>query len=69
MNDKELARSMPGFIKLWFLLDFILCCTPPIYLAFSGRGATPGLPFSIIYFVFCGAFVTLSILAAERVKA
>lgn len=69
MNDNELARSLPLFIKIWFLLDFIICCAPPIYLAFSGRGAIPAFPLSIIYFLFCGAFVTLSILAAEFVKA
>ena len=69
MDDNELARSLPIFIKFWFLLDFIICCAPPIYLACSGRGPTPDFPFSIIYFLFCGVFVTLSILAAEFIKA
>jgi hypothetical protein len=59
------ARSQyPLFIKLWFLLDFIFCCFPPIYLAFSGTGKGMPVPLSLLYFLLCGLLVTGSILAA-----
>jgi hypothetical protein len=59
------ARTQyPFFIKLWFLLDFVFCCLPPVYLSFSGRGGKMVVPLSILYFLFCGVLVTGSILAA-----
>lgn len=69
MDNDDLARSIPLFIKIWFSLDFILCCAPPIYLACGTSGGMSALPISILYFVLCGTFVTLSIIAAEFVEA
>ncbi|MCF3946645.1 hypothetical protein AiwAL_07605 [Acidiphilium sp. AL] len=68
-EEAELRRSLPTAIKIWFAFDFIVCCFPPIYLAFSGRGPLPNLPLSVGYFLFAGLFVTLSILAAYRMSA
>lgn len=71
MTDEatELGRSLPIAIRIWFALDFIVCCFPPIYLAFSGRGSLPGIPLSVGYFLVAGLFVTLSIVAAWRMSA
>lgn len=69
MDNDNLDQSLPIFIKIWFFLDFIICCTPPLYIAFGKSGDVPNLPLSIVYFIFCGVFITASIVAAEIVKA
>jgi hypothetical protein len=59
-----MARTQyPLFVRLWFLLDFVFCCFPPIYLSFSGKG-TDILPLSVLYFLLCGLLTTASILVA-----
>lgn len=69
MENNDLARSLPVFIKVWFFLDFIICCAPPIYLTFGTTGGMPAFPLSIVYFIFCGVFITSSIIIAEFMKA
>ncbi len=68
-DNAVLSQSLPTIIRIWFALDFLVCCFPPIYLAVSGRGGFSVLPLSIGYFLAAGLFVTLSIIAAWRMSA
>ncbi len=59
------VRPRSGFISIWFALDAILGLFPPVYWA--AGGPTPlvcVLPWSIVYYIALGIFITASLLAA-----
>ncbi|KKM89570.1 hypothetical protein LCGC14_1247380 [marine sediment metagenome] len=69
-NEREMQRSLPIFIIVWFYLDAIIALAPPIYWIVNDYRIMFifGMPATLFYFISVAVCIVCSLIAAYLVE-